>query len=207
MPHSHRNNRKEIESHIRHTYHVGEIICDHLDAPLRLSKGKLASSLQQKDKESGSTLRMLCYPPQHESDRRTAFLGHTDFGTITIRFNVLGGLQILPPGMEAKQDNWRYVRPEPGCAIITLGDTMVEWSGGELRSNLHRGSFAPCAQAEVEGYSLAYSIRPEDVQSMKRLAVEGSAIPDLEVGEKDLDGDANEWLARKGAASDQSWEG
>lgn len=30
--------------------------------------------------------------------------------------------------------------------------------------------------------------------------MEGSAVPDLEEGEEDLDCTANEWLARKGAA-------
>ncbi len=90
-----------------------------------------------------------------------------------------------------------YVRPEPGCAIINLGDAMVEWSGGVLRSNLHRVSFAPGAQAEVERYSLAYAIRPEGAASMNRLAYDGSAIPDLEEGEENLDCTAKEWLVRK----------
>ena len=143
---------------------------------------------------------MLRYPPQPEGDRRTAFLGHTDIGTVTILFNVLGGLQILPPGKEAIEENWMYVRPEPGCAIINLGDAMVEWSGGVLRSNLHRVYFAPGAQAECERYSLAYAIRPEGVQSMKRLAIEGCVVPDAEAGEVDLDCTADEWLASKSKA-------
>lgn len=192
-------NRVEIESYIRHAYDAGTVLLRHLDQHMRLPTGTLAS-LQRIDRVSGSTLRMLRYPPQPEGDRRTAFLGHTDIGTVTILFNVLGGLQILPPGLEAKEENWMYVRPEPGCAIINLGDAMVEWSGGVLRSNLHRVYFAPGAQAEHERYSLAYAIRPEGIQSMKRLAFEGSAVPDLEEGEEDLDCDANQWLARKGAA-------
>jgi isopenicillin N synthase-like dioxygenase len=140
---------------------------------------------------------MLRYPPQPEGDRRAAFLGHTDLGTVTILFNVVGGLQILPPGLEAKEENWRYVRPEPGCAIINLGDAMVEWTGGILRSNLHRVFFAPGAQAQCERYSLAYAIRPEGAISMKRLAVAGSVIPTLDDGEEDLDCTADEWVTRK----------
>lgn len=143
---------------------------------------------------------MLRYPPQPEGDRRTAFLGHTDIGTVTILFNILGGLQILPPGAEALEENWRFVRPEPGCAIINLGDAMVEWSGGVLRSNLHRVFFAPGEQATHERYSLAYAIRPEGVASMKRLNYPGCAVPDAEEGEEDLDFSAAEWLARKGKA-------
>jgi isopenicillin N synthase-like dioxygenase len=190
-------NRAAIKSYIGNAFHVGELIMNQLDEHLRLPKGTLAS-LQRLDRESGSTLRMLRYPPQPEGDRRTAFLGHTDIGTITILFNVLGGLQILPPGMEATEENWRYVKPEPGCAIINLGDAMVEWSGGILRSNLHRVFFAPGEQATQERYSLAYAIRPEGVISMNRLAIEGSAIRTAEEdGEVDLNCDANQWLARK----------
>jgi isopenicillin N synthase-like dioxygenase len=192
-------NRESIKSYICNTYEIATLILAQLDEHLRLPKGTLAS-LQRLDRVSGSTLRMLRYPPQPEGDRRTAFLGHTDIGTVTILFNILGGLQILPPGLEAKEENWRYVRPQPGCAIINLGDAMVEWSGGVLRSNLHRVTFAPGAQAECERYSLAYAIRPEGVISMKRLNVEGSVIPDLEAGEEDLDINAHQWLARKGAA-------
>ena len=189
-------NREAIKSYISSAYKVGTLICDQLDDHLHLPKGTLAS-LQRLDRLSGSTLRMLRYPPQPEGDRRTAFLGHTDIGTVTILFNVLGGLQILPPGMEAKEENWKYVRPESGCAIINLGDAMVEWSGGVLRSNLHRVYFAPGAQAEHERYSLAYAIRPEGVVSMNRLALPGSVIPDLEEGEQDLGLSANEWLKKK----------
>lgn len=190
-------NREAIKSYIGNAFHIGELIMNQLDEHLRLPKGTLAS-LQRLDRESGSTLRMLRYPPQPEGDRRTAFLGHTDIGTITILFNVLGGLQILPPGMEDTEENWRYVKPEPGCAIINLGDAMVEWSGGILRSNLHRVFFAPGKQATQERYSLAYAIRPEGVISMNRLAVEGSAIRTAEEdGEEDLNCNANQWLARK----------
>jgi isopenicillin N synthase-like dioxygenase len=73
---------------------------------------------------------------------------------------------------------------------------MVEWSGGVLRSNLHRVYFAPGEQAVHERYSLAYAIRPEGVVSMKRLAMKGRAVPDLEEDEEDLDCSANEWLEK-----------
>lgn len=168
------------------------LIMNQLDEHLRLPKGTLAS-LQCLDRPSRSQLRMLRYPPQPVGDRRTAFLGHTDLGTLTILFNVVAGLQILPPGLDRKEENWRYIKPEPGCAILNLGDAMVEWTGGVLRSNLHRVYFAPGAQAEYERYSLAYAIRPEGALSMRRLNVPGSLIQPLEEGEQDLDCDANEW--------------
>lgn len=189
-------NSEDIKSYIQGTYQVGMLIMNQLDEHLRLPKGTLAS-LQRIDRASRSQLRMLRYPPQPEGDRRTAFLGHTDLGTLTILFNVLGGLQILPPGLDRTEENWRYIKPEPGCAILNLGDAMVEWTGGVLRSNLHRVFFAPGAQAEYERYSLAYAIRPEGAVSMKRLNVPGSLIEPLEEGEQDLDCNANEWGTSK----------
>ena len=189
-------NRESIKSYLEDAYQLGMLIMNQLDGHLHLPKGTLAS-LQRLDRPSRSQLRMLRYPPQPEGDRRTAFLGHTDLGTLTILFNVLGGLQILPPGLEAKEENWRYIKPEPGCAILNLGDAMVEWSGGILRSNLHRVFFAPGAQAEHERYSLAYAIRPEGAVSMKRLDVPGSLIPPLEEGEQQLDCNASEWGTSK----------
>ena len=192
-------NRDEIKSYITDAYRYGMMIMDQLDGHLHLPKGTFASK-QRLERPSRSQLRMLRYPPQPEGDRRTAFLGHTDLGTLTILFNVLGGLQILPPGLEATDENWRYVRPEPGCAVLNIGDAMVEWSGGVLRSNLHRVYFAPGAQAEFERYSLALAIRPECDASMKRLVIPGSFIPPLEEGEEDLDCDANEWGTKKAIA-------
>ena len=175
------------------------LIMNQLDEHLHLPTGTLAS-LQRLDRPSRSQLRMLRYPPQPEGDRRTAFLGHTDLGTLTILFNVIGGLQILPPGLDARDENWRYVKPVPGCAILNLGDAMVEWTGGILRSNLHRVYFAPRVQAEHERYSLAYAIRPEGAVSMKRIDAPGSRIPALEEGEANLDCDANEWGTSKAIA-------
>ena len=68
--------------------------------------------------------------------------------------NRLGGLQVLPPG----SDKWYYVKvrldriatgavalschllfqPVPGLAICNVGDALNIFSGGILRSNIHR---------------------------------------------------------------------
>jgi isopenicillin N synthase-like dioxygenase len=109
-----------------------------------------------------------------EEDLRTSMIHHTDFGTITLLANVLGGLQILAPGKAAAEEQaWLYVRPKPGCLIVNLGDAMVQWSGGLLRSNCHRIKFAPGEQRFVDRYSLAILVRPERDASMRRLVGEG----------------------------------
>ena len=66
--------------------------------------------------------------------------------------NRLGGLQVLPPG----SDKWFYIKvralphvlflsadvhmpkPLPGHAICNIGDSLNIFSGGILRSNIHR---------------------------------------------------------------------
>ena len=93
-------------------------------------------------------------------------------------FAMLGGLQILPTGMEDEPANWRWVRPEPGCAIINIGDPLVQWTGGVLRSAFHRVLYAPGAQAPYERYSFGYFLKPADEAPMRRIR-DGSVIPKL----------------------------
>ena len=192
------NNRQLMKSYMLQAYSVVEVILSHLDSHLDLPPGTLAS-LQPQTKASGTTVRLLRYMPQPVEDRRTSLLGHTDIGSITLLFNVLGGLQILPAGLDNAEGNWRYVRPQPGHAIVNLGDAMVEWSAGILRSNLHRVTYAPGEQANTPRYSVAYLIRPEASVSMKRLSG-GGVIPALKEGEEDIDMDAKEWERQKAIA-------
>lgn len=108
---------------------------------------------------------------------------------MTVLFNVLGGLQILPAG---SQDGWLYVRPQPGCAIINIGDSLVEISGGVLRSSAHRVVSAPGKQANAIRQSLAYPLRAAHDGFMKRLS--SSVIPSEEQGKEVLSVD--EWTRR-----------
>jgi isopenicillin N synthase-like dioxygenase len=145
---------------------------------------------------------MLQYPPQPLDDRRTSLLGHTDIGTLTILFNITGGLQLLDPNVDDPNDesSWKYVQPVPGCAIVNIGDAMVEWSAGILRSNMHRVTFAPGEQGKVSRYSLAYLVRPDGDMSMKRLSGGRSLIPKLQEGEEENQVTAREWEIAKAIA-------
>ena len=73
---------------------------------------------------------------------------------------MFGGLQILPSGVEDEPDNWRWARPEPGCAIVNIGDSPVQWSRGLLRSVFHRVLYAPGARAAHERYPFGYFLKP-----------------------------------------------
>jgi len=85
------------------------------------------------------------------------------------------------------------VKPLPGHCIVNLGDAMVKFTNGLLRSNIHRVVSPPGEQAKETRYSLVYFSRPEDEVILKRL--EGSdLIPELKEGEKEEEVNSKEWI-------------
>ncbi|TGO77630.1 hypothetical protein BELL_0097g00020 [Botrytis elliptica] len=188
-------NRTHIISYLNHINSIAQLLLASIDSQLGLPDGTL-SSLQKINMPSGTVIRMIRYASQDPSARRTALLPHTDYGSITLLTSILGGLQILP--RDSDEHDWRYIKPEPGCLIVNLGDAMVEWTGGVLRSNLHRVTYAPGAQAECTRHSIAYLVRPERDVSMKRIV--GGRIPEVRHDEEELDITAMEWEMKKAMA-------
>lgn len=172
------------------------LILGHLNTHLHLSPNTL-TSMHRQDAVSGDQIRIVKSPPQPPSDFKTALGKHTDFGSITILFNQLGGLQILPPPSlvpEGKEPEWTYVKPLPGHCIVNLGDAMVKFTNGLLRSNIHRVVSPPGEQAKETRYSLVYFSRPEDEVVLKTL--EGSVvIPKLKEGDSEEEQmNSKEWI-------------
>ncbi|KAL9619162.1 MAG: hypothetical protein Q9160_006171 [Pyrenula sp. 1 TL-2023] len=194
-------NRASISAYMKQAHEVCALVCTHLQKQLHLPPNAL-SSLQPQNQVSGTALRMLRYAPQPSGDRQTSLLGHTDIGSMTLLFNVTGGLQVLKPGYDDPKDDasWAYIRPQPGCAILNLGDAMVEWTAGILRSNMHRVTWAPGEQGKAMRYSHAYLVRPAAEAPMKRLAGGDSLIPGIEDGEEENLMNAKEWEACKAKA-------
>jgi isopenicillin N synthase-like dioxygenase len=172
------------------------ILLGHLDKHLGLQTGTLAS-LCPIDKQSDTSLRLLqSHPRESPVDaKRITLGGHTDIGTITLLSHVIGGLQILPAGCENSYENWQYIKPQPNCALVNIGDTLVEWTGGLLRSSLHRVVAAPGEQANVPRQSLAYLVRAERNASMQRLKSE--VIPAVKDGEEEDLRTVTEWAAER----------
>lgn len=185
--------RKELQDFFLNAHEVIVELLAHLDKHLGLAPGTLAS-LSPQDKPSATALRMLMSVLQPSVDSSHINLGgHTDIGTLSMLFNVVGGIQILPAGSENVNSNWRYIRPEPGCAIINVGDSLVEWTGGVLCSALHRVTLPPGEQANVVRRSVGYFIRPQHNGSMRRL--KSPVIPPLAEGEKEETRSVDEWAA------------
>jgi isopenicillin N synthase-like dioxygenase len=178
-----------------HSHDICEMLFSHLDSHLGLPIGRLAS-MHSTAKQSMTTVRLIHMPPQLQ-DQQASLFGHTDNGSITILFNVIGGLQILPPGLSNEEQNWRWFRPEPGFAVVNLGDALVQWSGGLLRSNMHRVVNPPGQQSRSDRYSFAYVLKPDNEAPMRRLV--GAGVERTQDTNDQCTYD--DWLAVKGAAS------
>ena len=101
------------------------------------------------------------------------------------------------------------MRPLPGHAIVNLGDALVKFSHGLLRSNIHRVLTPPGRDAGRERYCLVYFSRPEDGVLLRRL--ESEVIPRLREGEVEEVVDAKEWVLRRAMSvrgrDMRGWEG
>ncbi len=221
-----------LARYMRAAHYTGTTVLAVLSRKLGLTDGgdsegggiKGLASYHRIDEASGDHVRLTRGPPRHSADLpEIQTPGHTDFGSITILFNWLGGLQvwsdpsrgetgfanIVDPGNGRQGDarsggdgggRWLWViPPPPGTAIVNLGDAAVKFSGGVLCSGRHRVVPGPGEQGTLARYSVVYFVRPEDKTLLRRLRAPG--IPEAAAGE---DGEeplnAKEWIIRQSAA-------
>lgn len=107
-------------SFLQHSQRVVTIISSTIATQLNLPPGTF-TSLQDPAKASGTIIRLIKVfsTAETQDDCRTSMKHHTDFGTITLLANVLGGLQILAPGRPSSDTSaWLWVRPRPGCLVV-----------------------------------------------------------------------------------------
>jgi len=189
------DNRALLKSYMQRSHAIVTLILRDLNAKLSLPSGTLESKHRLRA-VSGDQVRWVRSPPQPMDDQKMALGEHTDFGSVTILFNRLGGLQILPPN----STEWCYVKPLKGHCVVNLGDAMVKFTAGMLRSNIHRVVSPPGEQAESTRMSLVYFARPEDEVILK--ALEGSDSIDQKRREQGGVADeeqitAKEWILRR----------
>ena len=110
------------------------------------------------DKPSKTTLVLLHYPiqgSQYGMDK------HTDIGTLTLLFIEQWGLQLQQhPG----SDEWEFVAPLAGHALVNVGDSLRFLSENKFNSCLHR--VVPVSSNE-DRYTIAYFLRPENETRFK----------------------------------------
>ncbi|TVY47766.1 Oxidoreductase [Lachnellula occidentalis] len=186
------DNNELFKGYALHCHAVVDCMLEHLNTHLELPPGTLAN-LHRVSERSGDHVRLTQAPPSTFEAAHAQRAEHTDFGSITVLFNWLGGLQVRLPTTE----QWVYVRPVPGSCIINLGDAMVKFTAGLLRSNVHRVVPPPGEQAGLVRNSLVFFSRPEDAVVLKRL--QGGLIDAQPVAESgDAEMTAHEWIMAKG---------
>ncbi|RSL67355.1 hypothetical protein CEP53_003006 [Fusarium sp. AF-6] len=188
----------ELKSFTRDCHSLGLFVLRFLAQELGLPSEVFADK-NKIDSLSGDHIRITKKPPHDPSQTKVIGLpSHTDFGSVTVLFNWLGGLQIQSHDPE-KQGEWAYVKPLPGHAIINLGDAMVKFSNGHLKSAKHRVVSAPGAQSQVDRYSLVYFLRPADdvlMQPIEKYREEPVVSVGGKVGEEKIY-TAGEWMVRR----------
>jgi len=81
-----------------------------------------------------SQLRLIHYLENDDPVDAGQNMGaHTDYECFTILHQFAPGLQVLNPA-----GRWIDVHPIPGTFVINIGDMLETWTGGYLRSTLHR---------------------------------------------------------------------
>ncbi|KAI0120610.1 hypothetical protein BJ170DRAFT_677003 [Xylariales sp. AK1849] len=115
------------------------------------------ASTHRKGEASTTALGLLKYLPYGEAeDVGVGHIAHTDAGSLSFVFTDVPGLQVAMPGT----DEWEYIAPREGHAIVNVGDSLHFLFRGRLKSSLHRVVPHPDALDRTK-YTIVYLMRPE----------------------------------------------
>lgn len=136
---------------------IGLAILASLSHSLGLTGNSSFQSTHRKAVASTSALGLLKYLPYSTAEEvGVGHIAHTDAGSLSFVFTDVPGLQVAVPG----RDEWVYIAPRAGYAIVNVGDSLQFLSGGRLRSSLHRVVPHPAAIHQTK-YTIVYLMRPE----------------------------------------------
>lgn len=166
MPPSLRRFNPEIQSFMTETHeNIAVPLLACLGLGLGLTKERLPR-IHQHESPSVTTLRLIHYPALRDDDNAPIRLpSHTDQGVITILFqNQIAGLQVRPPkytGPIKDDEKWLDAPIIPGAVLINIGETMTFFSGGLMKSTLHRVAKSPNKEDQGKHrFSMAYFCHP-----------------------------------------------
>ncbi|KAH7232246.1 uncharacterized protein BKA55DRAFT_598254 [Fusarium redolens] len=143
--------RNESYNMLRTFGNTDPVSCPSVDLEARCLKESLGlpvgtlKNLHRFNRRSGDHIRFTQAATIPYNEKRAKGGEHMDFGTLTVLFNWLGGLHIRMP----TDGRWLYMKPVPGSAIVNLGDPMVIFTAGILRSNIYR--VVPPPNARLKG--------------------------------------------------------
>ena len=122
--------KEQLRRFIEHAHSVLDEVLAKLDSCLEIEPQTL-EALGPLNEESDSIVRLLWSPAQTDPNYdRISFGGHTDLGTMTLLFNIAGGLQVLPAGCENIKETGATLSLNPGVLWLMLA--IPWWSGREV---------------------------------------------------------------------------
>ncbi|KAF2009074.1 Clavaminate synthase-like protein [Aaosphaeria arxii CBS 175.79] len=123
---------------------------------------------------SGTIFRLLYYPqtttPSPSSGPCIRAGAHSDYGSLTLLFRLPGqpGLELLT----TSSGTWKPVPVNPSPTtlstppiLVNIGDLLSFWTGGMLKSTVHRVTFS----GGEERHSMAYFCHPLDEVELVRV--------------------------------------
>jgi len=195
------DNKPLFANYSKSAHGVGMMVMDVLARQLGVDPEEIKGR-HKIEEHAGDHVRITRGPPRKTVEMpEIQTPSHTDFGTITILMNWLGGLQVwsessrkagpLEPDVPGE---WLWVKPKRGHAIVNLGDAAVKFTNGVLCSGRHRVIPSPGEQGKWPRYSIVYFVRPTDHCKLKTL--KGSGVPPAD----DMDEEgvaAKDWIYRQ----------
>lgn len=148
-----------------------------------------ASRHDQSQGPSGTIFRMLYYPSTSANQAETSIRAgaHSDYGSLTLLFRLPGqpGLELL----SSQSQTWVPVPVNPSLStlssppiLVNIGDLLSFWTGGLLKSTVHRVTFS----GGDERYSMAYFCHPLDDARLEKVKSRVLEDEDGEVGRAEL---------------------
>ncbi|KAI0550326.1 gibberellin 20-oxidase [Xylaria curta] len=155
-PHPLAVQRELLSTSIHELHSAGIAILSSLSRSLQLPRDEGLEDLHRIGEKTTTALGLLKYRKYEPAGDEIGHIAHTDAGSLSFVFSNISGLQVLMPGIE----EWRFIPPRVGCAIVNVGDSLQFLSRGALRSSLHR--VVPHMDQEAEEkYTVVYLLRPE----------------------------------------------
>ncbi|OAG03119.1 Clavaminate synthase-like protein [Paraphaeosphaeria sporulosa] len=201
--------RPLFESYIRASHNLCMLFASLVSSRLSLNPQTRASgglsALHDLSAQSGDQIRFVKAPPQPHSSAAVALGEHTDFGKYTLSLLRDDSIQPSRRTPSAPPTVHRANAAFIVCAVLGCRKGAlpgrVDFSGGRLRSNIHRVVPPPGEQWQVDRYSLVYFCRPVNDVVLKTL-VEGE-----ELGEEE-EVSAKEWILRRalGRRREDGWK-
>ncbi|ORY66219.1 gibberellin 20-oxidase [Pseudomassariella vexata] len=132
------------------------LLLTRLSAALGLGEKSAYQQYHRANAVCPTAMGLLKYTLAEVEPDKVGQIAHTDAGSLSVVFTEVAGLQVLKPN----EEEWYWIPPKPGHAVVNVGDSLRFISGGVLASSLHR--IIPHKDEKCRHkYSIVYLLRPE----------------------------------------------